>query len=158
MRSRVRGRLRRAVGVGGDASGSRSSLRGRSSAAVSLLSRPETLLVEELPVTNRCVMRRPDELVPELRVELRRLELVSIDDDRLAASSSRLTFGGREEPTTQPPATQALVYPEVFDAGVTAPAEAVQSGDESAALVVQEAAKRSPIAVTGPVSVVLVHA
>jgi hypothetical protein len=128
-------------------------VRGRSRAAVSLLSHPETLLVEKLPVTNRCVMRRPDELVPELRVELRRLELVSIDDDRLASSSSRLTFGGREEPSTQPPATQALVNPEVFDAGIAAPGEAVESGDESAALVAQEAAKRSPIAVTGPVRV-----
>jgi hypothetical protein len=103
-------------------------------------------------------MGHPDELVPELRVELRRLELVSIDDDGLASSRSRLAFGGPEEPTTEPLATQALVNPQVFDAGVAAPGEPIESGDESAALIAQEAAKRSPIAVTGPVRVVLEHA
>ena len=74
---------------------------------------------------------------------------MGVEDDRHTPTTARLGLGRREQRTPDALAAARFVDPEVFDARVAAPREAVDARDERPALVAQEAGQRLAVAVAG---------
>ena len=90
-------------------------------------------------VAHRRVGRRADDLVPVLRREVRRLEIVGLERDRAAAAPLGFFLGCHEQRPSCALASKRLTHPEKLYPRVAAPREAVETREQCPVVIAQEA-------------------